>query len=150
MCHVRLIIEPMRPEDISDILELEAETLTAWSREHLVDELWQPMGFQFVVRKEASGKILAVLCGRVMADEAEILKLTVEKNARRKGVGYYLLDFVLNYCRSKGVKNCFLELRASNTVARKLYEKQGFFIAGSRKSYYEKPIEDAILMQCQF
>jgi len=145
-----LIITPMQPEDVPEILELEADALSSWSREHLEDELLQPTGFQFVVRNEATGNMEAVLCGRVMADEAEILKLTVLKSSRRKGVASYLLDFVLNYCRGKGVKNCFLELRASNKAARKLYEKKGFFMAGLRKGYYEKPREDAFLMQHEF
>ena len=148
--HGRLIIAPMRPEDIPAILELEADALGSWSQEHLEDELRQPSGFQFVVSDEANGKMLALICGRVMADEAEILKLTVVKNARRKGVGFSLLDFALKYCRTKGAKNCFLELRASNTAARKLYEKIGFFIAGTRKGYYENPREDALLMQHEF
>jgi ribosomal-protein-alanine acetyltransferase len=148
--HGRLSITPMRLEDIPEILELEAGALGSWSQEHLEDELRQPTGFHFVVRDEASGKMLSVLCGRVMADEAEILKLTVVKNARRKGVGFYLLDFVLNYCGTKGVRNCFLELRASNKAARKLYEKSGFFIAGTRTGYYENPREDALLMQHEF
>ena len=144
-----LSIVPMRAEDIPAILELEADTLAAWSREHLDDELQQPTGFQFVARKEASERIEAVLCGRIMADEAEILKLSVAENARKRGVGSQLLDFAINYCRSKGVKNCFLELRASNTAARKLYEKRGFFRVGSRKDYYEEPVEDAILAQLE-
>lgn len=150
MGHDRLIIEPLRPEDIAQIPELEADTLSSWSIEHLEDELRQPTGFQFVVRRGQGEKIVAVLCGRLIADEAEILKLTVAKNERRKGVGNYLLDFVLKYCRRKGARNCFLELRVSNTAARKLYEKQGFFISGSRTGYYEKPGEDAILMQYEF
>jgi ribosomal-protein-alanine N-acetyltransferase len=62
-------------------------------------------------------------------------------------VGFQLLDFALDYCRAKGVRNCFLELRASNTAARNLYAKRGFFRVGARKDYYEKPVEDAILMQ---
>jgi len=138
----------MRAGDIPAILELEAGTLSAWSREHLEDELQQPAGFHFVVRTEAEG-LLAVLCGRIMADEAEILKLSVEENARQKGIGFQLLDFGLNYCREKGAKSCFLELRASNVAARKLYEKRGFFTAGSRKNYYDAPVEDAILMQLE-
>ena len=150
MNHGRLIIAPMRPEDIPDILELEKDVAGAWSEEHLADELQQPTGFQYVVRNESNGKMLAVLCGRLIADEGEILKLTVLKNERRKGVGQYLLDFVLDYCRKRGAQNCFLELRASNTAARKLYEKTGFFIAGNRKGYYENPREDALLMQRQF
>ena len=137
----------MRLEDIPAILALEADTLSAWSWEHLEDELQQPAGFQFVVRNAALDMIQAVLYGRIMADEAEILKLSVAESARKKGVGSQILDFVLNYCSTKGVKNCFLELRASNTAARNLYEKRGFFRIGSRKNYYDEPVEDAILMQ---
>jgi ribosomal-protein-alanine N-acetyltransferase len=137
----------MRPEDIPAILVLEADTLSAWSREHLEDELQQPAGFQFVVRNAALDMIQAVLYGRIMADEAEILKLSVAESVRKKGVGSQILNFVLNYCRTKGVKNCFLELRASNTAARNLFEKRGFFRVGSRKNYYDEPVEDAILMQ---
>jgi len=144
---VRLTIAPMRAEDVAAVLELEAGALTAWSREHLEDEMLQPAGFQFVIRTAASAELLAVLCGRIMADEAEILKLAVAQNVRRRGLGYRLLDFALNFCRTKGVKNCFLELRASNTAARKLYAKRGFFRVGRRQAYYDEPVEDAILMQ---
>jgi len=142
-----LTIAPMRAGDVAAVLELEAGTLTAWSREHLEDELQQPTGFQFVIRNQTSAKLLAVLCGRIMADEAEILKLAVAPNAHRRGLGYRLLDFALNFCRKKGVKNCFLELRASNSAARKLYAKRGFFRVGLRQAYYDEPVEDAILMQ---
>ena len=137
----------MRAADIAAVLELEAGTLSAWNREHLEDEVQQPTGFQFVVRDEASDELLAVLCGRIMADEAEILKLSVAAEAQRKGVGFQLLDFAVNFCRVKGAKNCFLELRASNTAARNLYAKRGFVRVGSRKDYYDEPVEDAILMQ---
>jgi ribosomal-protein-alanine N-acetyltransferase len=137
----------MRPENIQEVLELEAGTLSAWNREHLEDELQQPTGFQFVARNKTTEKILAVLCGRIVADEAEILKLSVAEKARRKGLGYQLLDYALVYCSTKGVKNCFLELRASNIAARKLYEKGGFSRDGTRKNYYAGPVEDAIMMQ---
>jgi ribosomal-protein-alanine N-acetyltransferase len=145
--HAKLTITPLRAGDIAAVLELEADTLSAWSREHLEDEVQQPAGFQFIARDEASGELLAVLCGRIMADEAEILKLSVAAKAQRKGVGFQLLDFAVNFCRAKGVRNCFLELRASNTAARSLYAKRGFVRVGSRKDYYDKPVEDAILMQ---
>jgi ribosomal-protein-alanine N-acetyltransferase len=145
----KLIILSMQPEDIPEVLALEAETPSAWSRDQLEDELGQPTGFQFVGHREGSEKIQVFLCGRLITDEAEILKVTVAENIRKKGIGTQMLDFVLKFCAEKGVKNCFLELRASNTAARSLYEKKGFFVAGTRKNYYEKPLEDAILMQCK-
>jgi len=143
----KLTIEPMRLVDIPEVLELEKNTLSAWSEDHLKDELQQSTGFQFVARNKISERILAVLFGRIVADEAEILKLSVADLARKRGMGFQLLDFALNYCREKGVKNCYLELRASNEAARLLYEKQGFISVGTRRDYYYEPVEDAILMQ---
>ena len=142
-----LSILPMQPEDIPAVLELEIETLSAWSRIQLVSELKQQTGVQFVVRRTGSEQILAFMCGRLMADEAEILKLNVAEIVRRKGIGSQLLDFALKFFKERGGQNCFLELRASNNAARKLYEKKGFTTAGKRKSYYDKPVEDAVLMR---
>ena len=149
MGHDKLSILPMQAGDIPAILELAAGSLSAWNRKQLEEELKQGSGFQFVVRNDVSGKILAFLCGRIMADEAEILKLSVAADVRRKGLGRQLLDFALDYCGTKGVKNCFLELRASNAAAGKLYEKRGFIRVGSRKDYYNDPVEDAILLQLE-
>ena len=137
----------MRPEDISGVLGLDKKALSSWSEEHLKEELQQPAGFQLVVRSKTTERILAVLFGRIVADEAEILKLSVTEFARNKGVGYQLLDFAVKYISSRGVKNCYLELRASNEVARSLYEKRGFIRVGIRRNYYDGPVEDAILMQ---
>jgi ribosomal-protein-alanine N-acetyltransferase len=143
----KLTIAPMQLEDIEKVRELEKKTLSAWSKDHLKDELQQPTGFQFVVSNKKTERILAVIFGRIVVDEAEILKLSVAEFARNRGLGYQLLDFSVKYCSTRGVKNCFLELRASNEVAQRLYEKRGFVTVGTRKDYYEGPVEDAILMQ---
>ena len=45
------------------------------------------------------------------------------------------------------VTQYYLEVRKSNTAAQRLYEKLGFVSAGVRKNFYEKPSEDAVLMQ---
>ena len=147
MAREKLTIAPMQLEDIEKVRELEKKTLSAWSKDHLKDELQQPTGFQFVVSNKKKERILAVIFGRIVVDEAEILKLSVAEFARNRGLGFQLLDFSVKYCSTRGVKNCFLELRASNEVAQRLYEKRGFVTVGTRKDYYEGPVEDAILMQ---
>ena len=147
MAREKLTIAPMQLEDIEKVRELEKKTLSAWSKDHLKDELQQPTGFQFVVSNKKTERILAVIFGRIVVDEAEILKLSVAEFARNRGLGFQLLDFSVKYCSTRGVKNCFLELRASNEVAQRLYEKRGFVTGGTRKDYYEGPVEDAILMQ---
>ena len=45
-----------------------------------------------------------------------------------------------------GVDVFFLEVRQSNENAKKLYEKMGYKPIGTRKRFYEKPVEDAIVM----
>ena len=147
MAREKLTIAPMLLEDIEKVRELEKKTLSAWSKDHLKDELQQPTGFQFVVSNKKTERILAVIFGRIVVDEAEILKLSVAEFARNRGLGFQLLDFSVKYCSTRGVKICFLELRASNEVAQSLYEKRGFVTVGTRKDYYEGPVEDAILMQ---
>ena len=147
MAREKLTIAPMQLEDIEKVRELEKKTLSAWSKDHLKDELQQPTGFQFVVSNKKTERILAVIFGRIVLDEAEILKLSVAEFARNRGLGFQLLDFSVKYCGTRGVKNCFLELRASNVVAQRLYEKRGFVTVGNREDYYEGPVEDAILMQ---
>jgi ribosomal-protein-alanine N-acetyltransferase len=137
----------MQAGDIAKVLELEKKALSAWSEDHLKDELQQPTGFQFVVSNKTTERVLAVLFGRIVEDEAEILKLSVAEFVRNRGIGYQLLDFSVNFCSTSGVKNCFLELRVSNEVARRLYEKRGFVTVETHRNYYDDPVEDAILMQ---
>jgi ribosomal-protein-alanine N-acetyltransferase len=145
----RLSIEPMQPGDISQVLELEKFFPSPWSEDHIRDELNQQTGFQFVVRRKATGSIIAAIFGRIVSDESEILKISVADYARNKGLGFQLLDFAVNYCSRKGAKNCFLELRNSNVAARHLYEKRGFSKVGTREKYYSEPVEDGILMQLE-
>ncbi len=135
------------PEDIPAVMALEKGSLSAWGKKHLEDELTQATGFQFVARDTFSEEPLAVLCGRIAADEGEMLKLAVNRSVRQTGIGTELLNYGLDYCCQQGVKHCYLELRASNVAARHLYEKGGFVEAGKKKRYYDLPKEDAILMQ---
>jgi ribosomal-protein-alanine N-acetyltransferase len=137
----------MQPEDIPAVMAMEEDSLEAWSITHLEDELSQQAGFQFVARDAFSEKLLAVVCGRIAADEGEILKLVVNRSVRQQGIGARLLNFCLDYCQAQGVKYCYLELRPSNEAARQVYQKCGFYQTGIRKNYYSSPTEDAILMQ---
>ena len=56
----------------------------------------------------------------------------------------------LALARERGGREIFLEVRASNVAARRLYEKWAFVEAGVRKSYYQGPTEDALVLRLSF
>jgi ribosomal-protein-alanine N-acetyltransferase len=65
----------------------------------------------------------------------------------RQGVGRRLLDAVLSAVRRDGAVEIWLEVRQSNAAARALYERAGFTEVGLRRRYYDRPVEDAIVMR---
>ena len=79
----------------------------------------------------------------VAPGEHEILNLAVDPGERRSGIARRLLADALE--RAKGV--WFLEVRASNQAAIRLYESAGFRRAGLRPQYYYEPAEDGIVMR---
>ena len=92
----------------------------------------------------SDGRVVGfVVVRQIAADEREILNLAVDPAARRRGVARHLLETELRRVKSQW----FLEVRASNSSAIKLYESAGFRAAGRRESYYENPVESGIVMK---
>jgi ribosomal-protein-alanine N-acetyltransferase len=65
---------------------------------------------------------------------------------RSRGLGTVLLQHVLAEGMRLGARRATLEVRTSNTGARRLYERLGFHVAGSRRNYYSHPVEDALIL----
>lgn len=81
-------------------------------------------------------------------DEASIHSIAVEPAHQGKGLGQMLLNAALVQMQQAGAMRCLLEVRQSNSAARRLYQRSGFTLDGVRKSYYptEGGREDALLM----
>lgn len=78
------------------------------------------------------------------AGEAELLRIAVKPEGRGKGLGRRLLQASTEALKALGVSELHLEVRFSNTAARKLYEAEGWRFTGIRKGYYRDG-EDAAL-----
>lgn len=86
---------------------------------------------------------------RIVIDEAELLTLAVEPDARRKGVATHLMGSFLAHCEAANVASLFLDVTQDNHAAQALYEAHGFIETTLREGYYRRPDgkrEDAILM----
>ena len=89
--------------------------------------------------------LVGFLIAREVATEWELENVVVAEESRGNGVGTQLMQGLLENVQQMKGACVFLEVRESNLAARKLYEKFGFAQTGCRKSYYMKPLEDAVL-----
>jgi ribosomal-protein-alanine N-acetyltransferase len=86
----------------------------------------------------------------VIIDEAHLLNITVKPESQGRGLGLALLEKLMQRAYELNGRECFLELRASNQSAYRLYERYGFNEVGRRRDYYPAVggREDALVMAC--
>jgi ribosomal-protein-alanine N-acetyltransferase len=94
---------------------------------------------------EEHGEVQGFLIARALDREWEIENIVVSGALQRRGLGTALLSGFLKSACAEGAEEVFLEVRESNTAARKLYEKLAFREGGRRKNYYRQPDEDAVI-----
>ncbi len=81
-----------------------------------------------------------------VAGEGQITNVAVHPDYRRRGLGRTAVEALLQYAREHDFFEISLEVRASNRAAIALYENLGFSVGGTRRSFYQKPTEDALVM----
>lgn len=82
----------------------------------------------------------------LIIDEAHIGTIGIDDQYRRKGIAEALIRTAFSQAKERGALMAFLEVRAGNIGAIRLYEKLGFATDGVRRGYYQDNHEDAILM----
>lgn len=139
---------PIRPATLADLsalaaIEQSAPTAAHWSTDQYQSALSESGRVALVVEENA--QILGFLIARAIIKEWEIENIVVCSPAWRRGLGIQLIDEFLALARAHHAEAIFLEVRASNLPARRLYEKRAFVECGRRRSYYRTPVEDAIV-----
>jgi ribosomal-protein-alanine N-acetyltransferase len=137
--------------DVAEITRLERDCATAahWSNQQyhelFADVPASPQRLILVAIKDGSTVVIGFLVARHVALEWELENIVVATEARGKGIGTHLLAQLLSRAQMSQSDAVFLEVRDSNTAARRLYEKMGFTETGRRNRYYSSPVEDAVL-----
>ncbi len=140
-------IRSMGRDDCRGVLALEAENLSPWTEALLAAEL----AFQGAVLlvAEERGAIVGWLGARVLQPEAELLKIAVQREKRRRGVAGGLLSALYRELVQGGCRELFLEVRSQNVGAVKFYLAEGFTQIGRRSLYYREPDDDALVLKKQ-
>lgn len=81
----------------------------------------------------------------IVVDEAELIKIVVDRHYRSCGIGERLIRETLLELQSRGVKDVYLEVRESNNAALGLYKKIGFNKINERQNYYGNGVNAEIL-----
>lgn len=91
-------------------------------------------------------KIVGFIGIRISQDDAHVTNIAVHPDYQRLGIGTILLNHFLQYAVDNDCKQLSLEVKSTNELAIKLYERYGFVQVGLKKNYYKETKEDAIDM----
>jgi [ribosomal protein S18]-alanine N-acetyltransferase len=132
--------------DVDAVAELEALAFsTPWRADTFRTLLERPGAELLVV--EADGELAGYAVLWCIMDQGELANIAIREADRGRGLGGILLDHVLQVARERGVRSLFLEVRVSNDAAAALYASRGFREIGRRRDYYERPREDARVLE---
>ncbi len=136
-------IEIALPCDAIKMAKIEQNCFsTPWSREMIERDITGAQSRFWCAKEE---DVVGHIGITFAADTADITTVAVLPDFRRRGIAAMLLDTALDFCKSNGIRELFLEVRQSNTAAISLYEKNGFEKISVRKNYYKQPCEDAVI-----
>jgi len=139
-------------DDVEAIMELERATFTtdAWSEHSMRTEIAGEHGYYLVAFEPEHPERLDAYAGLLAprgAIEGDIQTIAVVPRARRNGLGRTLMLALIGEARKRGAREVFLEVRADNPGAQKLYRDLGFEEIGVRPRYYQPDDVDAIVMR---
>jgi len=143
-------IRPMRRGDLPEVMEI-AATLPEAPR-------WPESAYATALEPDAIPRRIALVAGDgdarvrgfavalIIAPQAELETIAVEKTAQRQGVASRLLAELFTALKRIQILEVLLEVRESNHGARAFYMRSGFAETGRRTGYYSDPKEDAVLL----
>ncbi|XRQ06002.1 ribosomal protein S18-alanine N-acetyltransferase [Actinomadura welshii] len=144
-----VLLRTMTGADLPAVHRLEQALFPedAWSEEMLRGELaGQPGTRHYVVAEGAAGDIVGYAGLAAAGGQADVQTIGVRADQRGSGIGAALLTELLDEAARRNSESVFLEVRADNDGARRLYERFGFDRVGVRKRYYQPSDVDAIVM----
>ena len=131
-------VRPARGADLLRLAEIEAASFAdPWPVDLLAVELVHPQAVLLAASRggePAAGYALF----RHVAGEAELLRVGVAPEERRRGLARALVAAGLARLRAEKVDVCHLEVRIDNYGAIALYEDLGFERTGRRRGYYRE------------
>lgn len=156
----KIIIEPIKREDLSQVLAIEhASFQMPFSENIFKKELELPIAYFYVARCQNGPKdnpkndaarhkeIVGYIDFWMIETEVYIITVAVHPDWRNQKIGSSLIKHMISKAQRSYAKTIFLDVRPSNAGALALYKKFGFEEIGCRKKYYQNNDEDALVFK---
>lgn len=132
------MITSVLDSDFDRLFEIEQQAhLVPWAKGTLLNS----QGERYLnLKLSVENRIVAFVICQFVLDEATLFNIAVDPAYQGKGYGKQLLQALIAQLQQKQITTLWLEVRASNTTAQKLYSSLGFNEVTVRKNYY--PTQD--------
>jgi len=141
--------------DLESVTRINRECLPENYTDFFFVDLYRRFPETFVVAEE-DGKVVGYMMCRIevglsnlgfsgLIKKGHVVSVAVMLSYRRKHIGEALVNKAMENMLVYNAKQCYLEVRATNTPAVNLYKKLGFQVTRTIKGYYADG-EDAYVM----
>ncbi len=148
-------LRQFKPSDLDKVIEINRVCLPENYSPYFFMEIFERFPATFIVA-ELDGDMVGYIMCRIetgfssmgilsISKKGHVVSVAVLPKYQRKGLGMALMNETMKNMRLYRAKECFLEVRASNTPAVDMYKKLGFQVARTAKGYYADG-EDAYVM----
>jgi ribosomal-protein-alanine N-acetyltransferase len=143
-------IRKLCKEDLAAIISIQNKTPQAsqWTQADYANLAGDPLGLILVAELDTMTppKIVGFAAFHRVIDEAELRNMAVDPAHQRQGTGRELLAEGCRRLLEQGAKQIYVEVRASNMPAQRLYYSAGFGLCSRRRDYYNDPREDGLVL----
>jgi ribosomal-protein-alanine N-acetyltransferase len=143
---IMIKIGKTRNKNLDSIINIEKQiTSFGMKKSQYADELLNPLSHFYVVCIPKTGEVVGYIIFWVIEKLIEIHHIAVSPKHQKMGIGHALMKFILDQARQNEISEIYLEVRKSNMGAIQFYQRFGFKKQGTRKEYYQNPIENALI-----
>lgn len=138
------MLRDLTASDLERVMRLEAELFgpDAWSRSLYEAELARPDRIWRAVERD--GEVVAY-GGITISQQSDLMTIGVAASHQGRGIGAQLLTDLIAAAQKRGARELFLEVRADNEIAQRLYSRHGFEQLGIRPRYYRGGIAAVVM-----
>ncbi|PTM53247.1 ribosomal protein S18-alanine N-acetyltransferase [Desmospora activa] len=137
---------PMTVADIPEVMQVEEASFSApWTRQAFFNELCHNQFADYTVVEKAK-RVIGYIGMWLIVNEAHITNIAIAPDYRGQGIGKETMEYAMKRAWRLGAESMTLEVRVSNHIAQRLYQKMGFASSGLRPRYYTDNQEDAMIM----